>query len=233
MPGRAGRSRTVGRMTGMTGTAFAVPVRMPSALHHWPRFVIPVFLCVIGGCESIMGGGISFAEVTVFGVAPSEVGGSGGEDGAAGTLLEGDIEVRLRVILGGGTGFPISISGGDRTVTVPVGGDGPVSLGRPSILPGVYQGVRVVFTQVSATLSSGLGGEPSTGQETVTVAFGANGSNPIGPDRSLVLRDGDELQVTVDLRAPVWIGTVVPGAGPLVVPAAVFEEAVRVQARVR
>jgi len=204
----------------------------------WPRCLIPVILCILGGCDSITGGGISFAEVTVFGSAPSGVGEGGGqgvadsEDPPA-TSLEGDIEVRLRVILGGGTGFPISLSGGDRTITVPIGGDTPVSLGRPSLVPGVYQGVRVIFTGVSATVTSGLGAGAPTGSQTVTVAFGATGSSPIGPERSLVLRDGDELQVTVDLRAPEWIGSAVSGGGNLVVPAAVFEEAVRVQARVR
>jgi len=191
-------------------------------------------LCVIAGCESITGGGISYAEVTVFGTAPAQVPEGVGEEGTVGTLLEGDVEVRLRVILGGGLSVPISISAGDRTVTVPVGGGAPVSLGRPSLMPGFYRGVRVVFTQVSATLTSELEGEPSTAVKTVTVDFGPNGSSPIASDlSSFNLRDGDELQVTVDLRAPDWIGTVSPGAGPAVVPAAVFEEAVRVQARVR
>jgi len=204
----------------------------------WPRRLIPVILCMLGGCESITGGGISFAEVTVFGSLPAGVGEGDGEDGAGsedppGTFLEGDVEVRLRVFLGGGTGFPVSISSGDRTITVPIGGDTPVSLGRPSLVPGVYQGVRVVFTEASATVTSGLGAGVPTGSQTVTVAFGANGSNPIGPERSLFLRDGDELQVTVDLRAPEWIGAAVSGGGPLVVPAAVFEGAVRVQALVR
>jgi len=233
MSGRSGRTRTVGRMTRTAATARTWPARLPSSLSPWQRSVIPVFLCLVGGCESITGGGISYAEVTVFGTAPTEAGGSGGEQGAEATLLEGEVEVRLRVILGGGTGFPISISAGDRTVTVPIGGDASVSLGRPSLVPGVYQGVRVVFTEVTATVTSGLGPGSSTGPKTVTVAFGVNGSNPIGPDRSLVLRGGDELQVTVDLQAPVWIGSGVPGGGPWVVPAAVFEEAVRVQTRVR
>jgi len=198
-----------------------------------PFSLYVISLCVIAGCESITGGGISYAEVTVFGMAPAEIPEGVGEEGTAGTLLEGDVEVRLRVILGGGLSAPISISAGDRTVTVPVGGGAPVSLGRTSLVPGFYQGVRVVFTEVSANLTAGPGVGPSTGQKTVTVAFGANGSNPIGPNHSLVLRDGNELQVTIDLRAPDWIGTVSPGAGPVVVPAAVFEEAVRIQARVR
>lgn len=213
-------SKSVGRSAGR-----------PTLRSTIPFSLYMVGLVVIGGCESITGGGISYAEVTVFGTAPAEL--PGGEVGASETILEGDVEVRLRVFLGGGLSVPITISAGDRTVTVPIGSDAPVSLGRPSLVPGVYQGVRVVFTQVSATLASGLDGEPSTVERTVTVAFGPNGSNPIGPDRSLGLRDGDELQVTVDLRAPDWIGTVGPGLGPGVVPAAVFEQAVRVQARVR
>ncbi len=181
------------------------------------------------GCDSL-GGGAAFSEIRVH---PERQAGTGAELPAG--ELQGEVEVRLQVILGGGIGFPLSISGGNRTVRFDLAGDTAISLGRLSTSPGIYQGLRVIFTQATAEVTAGLPHPVPGGSGTVTVAFPAGGSEPLGPEGSIILRDGDDLDVSIELRASEWIpmAQATPPSGGLVVPGSSFREKVRVEVRVR
>jgi hypothetical protein len=200
-------------------------------------WVTVLALAATAACTSIVGGGAAEAEVSVFADTeldlPTGVAGSSLEAGPAlqpTQSFEGTIRVRLRVFLVSGA-FPISISGGDQEVEIALNGDGPVTLDTFLITPGLYQGLRVVFTEVSADLTSGLGaGEPSEGG-VVTVDLGNLGALTAEEDFQILLRDDLRLRVTVELRAPEWLATVASGTEPWVVSSDDFIAAVRLDVR--
>jgi hypothetical protein len=185
-------------------------------------------LAVLSGCGSFTGSGIAESEVLLVGDIPAADGGATQEH-----PYEGTVTATLRVFLLGSTGFPISITGGARDVTVDLQGDAPATVGEFTLSPGVYQGVRVSFLGVRADLTSGLGAGPPLEGGWVTVDLGSAGALVLDRATPLLIADDGRLEVTVNLRAPVWIGAVAGAPGPdRVVPGAVFGGAVQLITRV-
>jgi hypothetical protein len=190
----------------------------------------------------VVGGGAAEAEVTVWGdeevAAAPAPGGSDDADATApngpalqpASPFEGTVTLRVRAFLLSG-GFPLSISGGDREIEVDVNGDAPVSLGSFLITTGIYQGLRVVFTEIRADLTAGLGSGETTGGGVVTVDLGEEELLALEEDAQLLLRDDVRLEVTVELHAPIWLATVAALPSPRVVTAGAFLDAVSLQIR--
>jgi hypothetical protein len=135
------------------------------------------------------------------------------------------VSLGLSVWLLDADGEPTVISGGHREISVDVEGETPVALGTMAVPVGAYSGVRVAFTHIEATVTSGLVGLDPLAAVTVTVDL--EGAPAIEVERTLgvTVEDGDHVVATVDLRSQEWIGTVALAAVK-VVPAAVFRSVV-------
>jgi hypothetical protein len=196
-----------------------------------------LLLVFSAGCNSVVGGGAAEADVTVFGdreveVAPAP---SLGSPGAIPALqvahpFEGTVTVRLRAFLVSGA-FPISISGPDQEVEVSVSEGASTSLNTFLISPGVYQGLRIVFTEIRADMTSGLGSGESSGGGVVTVDLGNEGALVVEEDLQILLRDDIRLKVNVELHAPEWLAAVAAQPEPRVVSAEQFLAAVHIGIR--
>jgi hypothetical protein len=185
-----------------------------------------LMLTVSAGCSDVLGFGLADAEVLVSGDNPAT---------ATGHPVEGTVTLEVRVLLltAEAFPFPVQISGGARQIEVDVGGEVPVSLGKFAVNTSVYGGVRVVFSSVRAELTSGLGAPPFTGGGEVQVDFGSSGTGSRDRSFSIGLRDGDELEVALDLGASSWIEPVASAPAPRTVSADDFLEHVRIETRIR
>lgn len=185
-------------------------------------------LAVPSACTSIVGGGAAEAEVSVYA--------DGGADALSGPALqsaeafEGTIRIRLRAFLVSGP-FPIAISGGDQEVEVDLTGGAPATLETFRLSPGIYHGVRVVFSDVRAELTAGLGSGESGGGGVVTVDLGDQGALTVEEDLQILLRDGLRLRVDLELRAPTWLTSVAANPHPRIVSAEDFLAAVQIDIR--
>jgi hypothetical protein len=138
--------------------------------------------------------------------------------------------VRLRAFLVSGA-FPISISGPDQEVEVSVSEGASTPLNTFLISPGVYQGLRIVFTEIRADMTSGLGFGESSGGGVVTVDLGNEGALVVEEDLQILLRDDIRLKVNVELHAPEWLAAVAAQPEPRVVSAEQFLAAVHIGIR--
>ncbi|MEX1256109.1 MAG: hypothetical protein WEG36_00670 [Gemmatimonadota bacterium] len=196
-----------------------------------------LLLILSAGCNSVVGGGAAEADVTIFGdkevvVAPAP---SVGPPRATPALqvahsFEGTVTVRLRAFLVAGA-FPISISGADQEVEVSLIEGVSTPLNTFLISPGVYQGLRILFTEIRADVTSGLGSSESSGGGVVTVDLGNEGFLVLEEDLQILLRDDIRLKVNLELRAPEWLAAVAGESEPRVVSAEEFLAAAHIGIR--
>jgi hypothetical protein len=196
------------------------------------RSLAIILFIVASGCGNLTAGGVAEGEAMVAGdgtptapaesriprgVGPEFAEGGGPESDLVEPPFEGTVTVSLSVHLLVSGGDPLDLSGGEVEVTVDIQGAAPASLGLVTIPTGTYSGVRVVFTAVEATVTSGL---PPLG--IVSVDFGGEEEIVVEEAFSVQVDEAERAVAGIGLGAPGWIETVL--LDPLVpVPASVFQ----------
>lgn len=130
-----------------------------------------------------------------------------------GAGLEGDAQVTASIYLtsAGGADVPLTPDG-PVTVTLDLAGAQQPRVAQRAVTLGSYTGLRIVFTDVVATVTGGLeiGGVAFTGP--VSVDLGS-GSLTVERTLSLTVREDQTLAVLVDLDAPTWLDLLDPVTG--------------------
>lgn len=108
-----------------------------------------------------------------------------------------------------------------------------MSLGSVVVTTGVYSSVRVLFSHVSAQVTSGFGGMPPQDGGTVTVDFQGASTLQVEAVRPVLVDEGGRVEITLELRAPDWIAAATPSGSQRVVSANAFREAVVISLRHR
>ncbi|HEX8696718.1 MAG TPA: hypothetical protein VF746_30145 [Longimicrobium sp.] len=138
---------------------------------------------------------------------------------------QGTITFDARVELVSATGAAED-AGGPASATVRIDGHDSVFVARGSVPGDQYATVRVTFTRVTASVTSGLviGGIDVTGVVNVSILPGSS----IVVERQVDLGGPDEdVDLLVDLDASAWLGATNPATR--IVAAAAFQSAVKVK----
>jgi hypothetical protein len=183
-----------------------------------------MFLLAAASCENLAAGRAGQAEVVLTGNGPVL------PQSQVASPFEGTVTTGFRVYLESSGGFPFQIASRE-SITVDLTGDVPVSLGSVVVSSGVYNTVRVVFSHVMADVTSGLGGGGALDGGQVTVDFQGAQSLQVEEVRPILVDEGGQIQITVELRAPEWIEAAVGSGSQRVVPAAVFRDLVAISSR--
>lgn len=173
--------------------------------------ITAILLCiaVANGCDSGLGGsGPGEVEVRVVPYSGEGIPAEGG--------VEGMLEIDARVFLLRGT-IPVPLSSGSRSVSLDLAAPDEVLLTGSSIFSGFYDGVRVVFSNVSARVTGPDLGVPLE----VTVDMAGDGSLQWTDFSRVLVADGGTTTLVLEIAADAWISESVNG----VVPREAFEAA--------
>jgi len=161
-------------------------------------------LAFLSSCTDLTSGGLGEVEVYASAHDPS----SGGQESAPaeGTLL---LSVRTYV-QADGTGEWLELTAGPQDISLDLRGAIERRAGVRFVSDGRYTRFRVVFEQVTATLTGGLvvGGEPLLGQ--VTVDMGDGGALVVERELALDVRGGASVDLWMNLNAQIWLATASP-----------------------
>lgn len=216
---------------------------MRGPLSRWSA----VLACVAGlaGCGNLTAGGFGSADAYMTadgdqpspspsastGEAPAPNGSSRVEAASISIMpggLEGTLDVTASVQLASAEGIPYALTNGAVQVSLDLGGADEPMIGHAPVPAGVFDSLRVVFSEVSANVTGGLSidGVPFTGA--VTVDLGAAALEWSVPVAS-TLEEGGTASFLIDLHAAQWVSTLDPLTGIVTVQA--FEEAVTATSR--
>lgn len=176
--------------------------------------IAAILLCVgvANGCDSGLGGsGPGEVEVRVIPYSGEGMPAEGGFQGA--------LEVEARVFLLRGT-IPVPLSSGSRSVSLDLAAPEEVLLTGSSIFSGFYDGVRVVFSNVSARVT---GPDLEVPLE-VTVDMAGDGSLQWTDFSRVLVADGGTTTLVLEIAADAWIFESAGG----VVPREAFEAALAI-----
>lgn len=190
-------------------------------------------MMALTGCgRELVGGGARNVDARATGdgtpggsasVAPAYAIAPGGGPSYQANGINGSITFDARVsLVRNSTPEPL----GTGTATVSVNGRDTVTVASGRVARVDYPVARVVFTRVTANVTSGLtiGGTSLTGRVDVAIAPG----DSIVVERPVSLGDrNDDATLLIDLDASAWLGL----ANPLtrIVPAAAFQSAVKLR----
>lgn len=221
--------------------------RTPGALLR--GVVVTSALCVLSvsatGCGELTAGGAGEVEVVVgsdeevspgaelrtagsFAVSPVGEAASfrshAGSPSVAVGPLAGQMRLTLAVSLIDADGEEVPLTDGQQAVELELAAGSRAEIARASVSPGEYQGFRVVFTRVEASVTSSPGQSPFPPEVTVDLA-----GDPLIVDRGpgMSLGTDDSVRVLVDLRARTWIMAADPSDGR--VARGILRSAVQVQ----
>jgi len=173
---------------------------------------------LIGGCGgNLTAGGFGEATVTVSGDSP----GTGGAFAPAAQLVvsdlgraeqdepEGEIEAEFLLFLVDGDGNAVSLSESELKVEVDVEGEREVDAARATVPATLYSGLRIVFTKIEVEVEAGLivNGVPLLGPVEVELE---DATLTVERPVNLLIRDGDLVEMLVDLNTATWLEAVDP-----------------------
>jgi len=124
--------------------------------------------------------------------------------------VTGQVTATLDLSVQAHDGQWVSLTPGLRQVTVDISGGNEETVAEAEPLdPGLYSRVRVRFTDVTAHVDSGLPG--ITGD--VRVDLGDSTSVTAERPLQLDVKEGDSVQILVDLNSTQWLHAAVPALG--------------------
>lgn len=183
---------------------------------------LPILL-VLSGCGNLTAGGVTGeATVTISGDAEPASGDAAGlpvrsvhdendddDDDDDADEAEGEIEAELRIYLIAQDGSSIELTDGEIEVEVDVQGREEPEVVQTMIPVLTYTGLRVVFTELEIEIDSGLiiGGLPVLGAIDIELD---DGILVVERPLDLVLQDGGEARILIDLNARSWLLAVDP-----------------------
>ena len=198
------------------------------------RLATLLLLLSLAACGNLTAGGIADVDVTVSGDAPDPPAAAAPiarsepwpQDDDDGDEAEGELEAIFRVALEAADGELIPLTDGDVIVDVDIQGMRQFQLGQRSIPAQTYAALRIYFDEVDVEVDAGLiiDGVEVTGP--VEVDLEAEDVEVVRP-LTLILEDGDQISVLLDLNAQDWLFQVDPNLST--VPQEFFENAVTIQ----
>ena len=194
---------------------------------------------LLAGCGNLTVGGFGEATVVVSGDAPDPAPSSplavllpawadpalSDHDDAP----EGELQLEFLLFLEGADGSEVSLSDDELEVQADLEGTLEVDAVDAVIVPAKrYTGLKIVFLEIKAEVSAGLviNGQPVLGEIRVELE---DPSLTVSKPINLDIRDGDMVEMLVDMNAAAWLQAVDPNL--LVVAQQIFENSISVVIR--
>ena len=180
----------------------------------WPILALTglAALLAVSGCGNLTAGGLSETDVTVSGDAldpPTGITVAGPALQEAEGEAEGEVEADFRLYLENASGQLVSLTDAEVRIRVDVRGVREEGATQQVIPSGVYTALHIHFSDIEVEIESGLvvNGTEVTGL--VDVDFEAEDLRLVRT-LSLELRDGDRVELLIDLNSQDWLKNVDP-----------------------
>lgn len=141
----------------------------------------------------------------------------------------GSLRTTLRVFLESEGGDLVPLTDGDRSAEVDLRGETEAELSTAELDPGLYPRVRVVFTEIEATVESGLEIDGLPLQGKVRVGGEALDSLVVERNVDVEVPEGGRVEVLLDMNSTAWLNAASPALRT--VAEAIFRE--RLEIRIR
>lgn len=199
----------------------------PSGHRHGWLKGIPLSLAAavlaLPGCGNLTAGGFGEAHVVVSGDAPDPAplatpsaprfavspSLTDHEDEDDDFSPEGEIEVEFRLYLERDDGASYPLSDDDLELQLDLEGDIEIDAVRTRIPTGTYRHLRIVFLEIEVQVDAGVVIDGTVVQGPIDIELEAPGLDVL---RSIdvTVRDGDVVELLLDLNAAVWLRAVDP-----------------------